>query len=303
MEHEPAFPAGPFTWPTARALGIPRAALDRAVADGTLAKPLLGVYAPAGLQLTPLVRAQAASLVISEHSVVCDRTAAWIWGVDCFDFAELDGAPPVESCVLRGHEATERVGISGTTRDLAPEDWTEVEGLRVTTPLRTAMDLGCSMWAPFALGVIDALMRGHGFDQHDMRRLLRRYRRRRGVVQLRELVAMADPRAESQPESWTRCLIVGAGMACPEPQVWVRVAGEWYRLDLAYRRARIAVEYDGEEFHTSPEQRLHDDRRREALRAAGWIVIVVTREGLAAGSREGWLGELAAALRARRVAA
>ncbi len=301
MSDDLLIPAHPFTWPTARSLGVRRSDLDEAVADGRVVRLLRGVYARAELDLTPWTRAAAARLVISEHSVVRDRTAAWIWGVDCFAYAELDGTPPIETCVLRGHEPTEREQVAGITRDLLPDDWVELDGLRVTTPVRTALDLGCSLRPHDALGAMDALMRAHNFSHGDLRVLLRRYRGRRGVVQLRWLVAEVDPRAESQPESWLRWFIVEWGLPRPEPQVWVTVAGTSYRLDLAYPRARIAVEYDGEEFHSSPEQRERDDARRAALRAAGWIVIVVSKEALAPEQRERWLTELAEALRSRRV--
>ena len=49
----------------------------------------------------------------------------------------------------------------------------------------------------------------------------------------------------------------------------------------------IAVEYDGEEHHTSPEDRRHDAERRAWLRSQGWIVIVVTKSDLAVHSRSG----------------
>jgi hypothetical protein len=302
MDDDELFPSHPFTTVQARHLGIERRRLDEAVAQGRVLRPMRGAYRLASVAATPLVRAQTVRLVTSATSVVCDRTAAWLWEVDCLRFAELDGTPPVESCVLRGHQATERQQVDGVTRDLLPEDWVELGGVRVTTPLRTAADLGCRLWAPRALGVMDALMRAHGFTQGDLQRLLSRYRRRRGVVQLRSLVAMVDARAESQPESWVRWFIVSEGHPCPEPQVWVLVEGQWYRLDLSYPHARILVEYDGEEFHLrTAEQREHDERRREALRRVGWVVIVVTREGLTVEGQSAWLSELRDALRSRRV--
>jgi len=49
-----------------------------------------------------------------------------------------------------------------------------------------------------------------------------------------------------------------------------------YRLDLGWPHLKVAVEYDGEEFHTSPEHRLRDMRRRERLaRDWGWHCIGV----------------------------
>ncbi len=228
------FPDHPFTWPMARDLGISRGELDEAVAEGAIVKLLRDVYVDPSFELSPFTRAQAARLVISEHSVVRDRTAAWIWGVDCFGFAELDGTPPIEYCVLRGHEPTERAEVAGITRDLLPVGWIELDGLRVTTPLRTALDLGCSLPAHVALGAMDALMRRHGFT-HDMRLLLRRYRRRRGVVQLRQLVAAVDPRAESQPESWLRWFIVvrRAGLTVEGRDAWLT------ELAVALRARRV----------------------------------------------------------------
>ncbi|MGH3345653.1 MAG: hypothetical protein ACRDO4_01610 [Nocardioides sp.] len=295
------FPSDPFTWRPVRDRGVTQAQLRHALALGAVVKLLRGVYARSGVELTPLVRAQAAALVISPHSVVVDRTASWVWGVECYRYAELDGTPPVETCVLRGHQATERSEVAGVTRDLLPEDWVDLDGLRVTTPLRTAMDLGCRLWPPYALGVMDALMREHHFSRSDLERLMRRYRGRRGVVRLRGLVPLADARAESQPESAVRYIIVSSGLAEPVIQVWVTVEGADYRLDLAYPRAKVAVEYDGEEFHTSPEQVRHDKARRAAMRRAGWIVIVVTKADLAMTSDQQWLVRLGEALRERGV--
>lgn len=297
------FPDSPFTWPAARAAGIRRSELDAAVADGTVTRLLRGVYASADVSVDTSLRARGVALVVSPYSVVRDRTASWLWGVECHEHAELDGTPPVETAVLRGHEPTDRVGVAGIVRDLTPADWTEVMGVRVTTPVRTALDLGCLLRPHRALGAMDALMRCHGFAHDDMRVLMRRYRRRRGVVQLRWLVNVVDPAAESQPESWVRWFIIERELPVPTPQVWVEIDGLSFRLDLAYPGAKVAVEYDGQEFHRTPEQRAHDARRRALLRAAGWVVIVVTKDDLSPERREQWLRELADVLRARRVAA
>jgi len=294
-------PDRPFTLTQARALGISRREVEVALGEGLLARVMHGVYMPTDVVLTPRLRALAASLVTNPTSIVCDRTAAWLWGVDCFRYAELDGTPALETCVLRHEQATERAGIVGVTRDLCPGDWVDLEGVRVTTPLRTALDLGCRLWAPAALGAMDALLRERGLSKVDLVRELPRYRRRRGVVQLRLLVSLVDPRAESQPESAVRYVIVASGLAPPEPQVWVEIEGERYRLDLAYPRAKVAVEYDGAEFHSSREQVARDRDRRAALRRAGWVVLVLTRADIAPSSDQAWLVELGAALRSRGV--
>jgi hypothetical protein len=131
-------------------------------------------------------------------------------------------------------------------------------------------------------------------------RVLPRLAKRRGVIQLRELVPLTSPLPESMPESWTRMTIIDEQLPVPAPQVWVFVPGYGYvRLDLAYEELKIAVEYDGEEFHTSDEDKDADDARRAALRDAGWIVIVVRKDGFSGTGRDAWIRKLRQALAER----
>ncbi|HQR27155.1 MAG TPA: DUF559 domain-containing protein [Nocardioides sp.] len=239
-------------------------------------------------------------MVISRYSVICDRTAAWVLGVDVFAYGELDAVPDIESCVLRDHRATQRQGVFGSTRDLKPGDWLEIDGIRVTTPLRTAMDLGCVLGRRDALAAMDALARRYTFTIAEMQQQLPRYFRRRGVVQLRELVPLVDGRSESMGESWTRLEIIDLGLPTPVSNHWVMVDGvPRFRLDLAYPRARICIEYDGEEFHSTEAQRAHDEARREWLRRHGWCVIVLTKDSFTPEALRVWTEELRDELRRR----
>jgi len=252
-----------------------------------------GVVVRADAPDSTLLRAQAAGLVMNEHSVLCDRTAAWIHGIDVFRHAELDTVPSLETFVFRGHDPTDRRDCHGGTRDLVPEDWAVIGGVRVTTPPRTAVDLACKLRRREALAALDACAREFQITRPELNRLLRRYRRRRGVVQARELVQLVDPRSESRPESWTRLEIHDHNLPLPQPQFWIRIDGvPTYRLDLAYPHVRVAVEYDGEEFHTGPEQRAHDQERREWLRQHGWYVIVLTKRSFSDDALRSWTTEL-----------
>lgn len=298
MKPAPPFPENPFTAAEAERLGIPRSRLRDALDAREIRRVLRGVYVRADLGDTTKLRAQAARLVISPFAVVCDRTAAWLHGVDVLELHELDVLPPLETYVLRGHDPTNRNECNGGTRDLLPEDICAIDGLPVTTPLRTALDLGCKLSRRSALAALDAFMRKFGITHEDMRRLLPRYFRRRGVVQLRQLIPLADPRAESQGESWTRIEIADAGLPLPELQYWVTVGGRpTYRLDLAYPHARVAVEYDGREFHEGDERAAADRRRRRWLRDRGWTVIVVDKDSFTPEALSAWLRELREALR------
>src|SRR5581483_7924763 len=99
----------------------------------------------------------------------------------------------------------------------------------------------------------------------------------RGVRQLRRVCELMNPRSESPMETRVRVLLVMSGLPVPESQVVVldRSGRFVARADLGYPEEKVIIEYDGA-FHW--EQRRADDRRREAMRALGWTVLVVSRD-------------------------
>ena len=293
-------PDRPFTLQQASAFGLSDHRLRSALNDGEIRRIVRGVYAPTDLEDTAASRAEAVALVVRPHQIVCDRTAAWLHDVDVFGLTDKFVLPEVEVCALRGHAITELRGVDGRTRDLKPVDLMNLGRLRVTTPLRTALDLACGLGQHRALGALDQFMRHHAVTHWEMRQQLLRFRRRRGVVQARRLVALADPRAESPMESWVRLDIHLAGLPAPELQHPILHDGVLlYRLDHAYPAHRVAVEYDGEEWHHRTQaQREYDRERREWLRRHGWTVIVIDKDGVH-GRSQSWVNDLREALRPR----
>jgi hypothetical protein len=89
----------------------------------------------------------------------------------------------------------------------------------------------------------------------------------RGIRQLRLLIPLIDGLSESPPESWLRLLTIRADL--PTPELQIRVADKtgriYARIDLGYEKYQIAIEYDGEDFHSTPEQRAHDAARDAQL--------------------------------------
>jgi hypothetical protein len=295
---QPSLPLpGPFTARQANAAGLTRSRLRALLQARTVRRVLTGVYTWADEADTVESRCRAARLVAPDHVVLCDRTAAWIWGVDAFEWHELEVLPPLETRALRGTNRLQREGCIRGARDLTPDDVVEVDGLLVTTPARTALDLACMLSMRDGLAVVDAFMRVCGVSRPELEALLRRFRGRRGVIQARAIAAVADARSESHGESWTRLAMIHADLPTPELQWWVYVDGvPTYRLDMAYPKHKVAVEYDGREFHSRPEEREQDRRRRSWLEAHGWTVVVVDRSMLTNASIGRWTDVVRAAL-------
>lgn len=287
-----ALPPGPFVRSDLETIGVTRSVLHSGLRDGSIRQVLRGVYIDAEVPLTIEVRAAAAFRVIAPHHVVVDRTAAWLHGVDAYAGNELDHGVEVDICARRGARHTDRYELNAGERDLRNRDVIDIGGVAVTTPLRTAMDLGCKLKRREAYAAMNDLARLHGLNRADFRRELVRYRRRRGVIQMRELTQLVDPRIESPRESWVRLAIHDAALPEPTPQLVVHLDGREFRIDFAYPGARIAVEYDGEQHHSDGAAIIDDDRRREQLRQAGWKFIVVRRGDFSGEALDEWLRTL-----------
>jgi hypothetical protein len=116
-----------------------------------------------------------------------------------------------------------------------------------------------------------------------------RFRGMRGVRQLRELAPLTDPRSESPGESTLRLRWLDLPtLPPPTPQVPVMIGGvQIYRIDLGVPELRYGCEYDGQEHHSTPADREHDEARRDDLRRRfGWHVDSVRKENVFGATRD-----------------
>ncbi|MGW0036290.1 hypothetical protein [Gordonia sp. NPDC003376] len=213
--------------------------------------------------------------VLAEEALTAEQFAA--------DFQRLRGRGHIERSTLMS--ATERIiAVVGQAGDLEPSEIVAIDGILVTSSLRTAFDLGRQPSRRRALGRLDALAAAAAVDLDELAAFARKQKHTRNVRQIRELIPHIDPRAESPGESWLRLFFSDAGM--PKPESQVEVFDEYARLiarfDLAYRGPRVAVEYDGEEFHSSPEQKRHDVVRDDEVGVLGWVVVRANKQRMVA---------------------
>jgi very-short-patch-repair endonuclease len=221
-----------FTSRQARAAGMSRRQLTGLVAVGRVRRMLHDVYVDATVPDTVELRCEGVALVLPPAAVVCRRTAAWLFGFDAYAPDQRDECLVVECVVPARLARVRRDGVRG-------DDFCH-RGLTTVPQLSACAER-------FAGG--------------------------RNIAIARRLIRWAEPLTESPGESWLRLRILDAGFPRPDAQVRILDASGRlvYRLDLGYRELRLGLEYDGQEFHDSAEDREHDARRRQRLdREFGW---------------------------------
>ncbi len=279
----------PFTAAQAAAAGVTRAMLRRLLRDDYIRRMVKGVFVAAQAPDTLMLRAQALLLVVPEHAVICDWTAVWLFTGVLPPNQHLE-VPPVSLFLPRGKGRLRNDLCSSGERSFGPGDLITLEGLTVTAPIRTAWDIGRLAPRDLAIGALDALLRIGDFTHDQLVEGVERFRKQRGVVQLRHLAPLADPRSQSTGESALRLRWRDLpSLPPPEPQVPIldALGRELYYLDLGVRDLRFAVEYDGEEFHTSDEDVDHDRQRREWIEEnRGWIIEVVRKDNVFGRTRD-----------------
>ncbi|WP_410656580.1 endonuclease domain-containing protein [Amycolatopsis sp. lyj-112] len=259
------------------------------------------VYTPAHVFVTHALRCRGAALLAPKEAVLTGRSAATVQGVELarpFD--------PVEMVVPEKFRFGPVNGIEVRRTEVKPEESRPWNGIRIARKSRIALDLLLRLsprkagWIRrLRIGVpdLDAFLRAEKLS--DLRLTAEFYgRRNRGIRLARHALLLSDPRAESPPESEVRVVLVAGGIAAePQLEVFDRNGRFLARLDLAVKKFKVAVEYDGR-WHNTPKQRAHDRRRRKRLEAEGWRFVIVTADDLA-NDFEGIVAAVHSAVRAR----
>jgi hypothetical protein len=230
------------------------------------------VYLRRGVELSAESRAVAAWLWSGGQAVVAGNSAAALLGakwVDAEAAAELISARKRPPPLIITRDETLLAGETLT-----------VNGIPVTSPSRTAFDLGRQPGLQRAVIRIDALTRATGVATADVEVLIDAHRGARGLQQLRRVLPLVDGGAESPQETRTRMLIMAAGL--PRPQTQIEVRGDWgrvlARIDLGWPEVKVGIEYDGAQHWTDSRVRTNDIDRTADLQRRGWILIRVSAD-------------------------
>lgn len=276
--------AAPFTVYEARAASLGSARLRSS--DLTSAGRLIHVPAGWEFEVRGLARALSAATpgAWTSHLTAAVLLGLWLpsWFRGCRELhlSKRKTLPPVR-----------REGVVGHTVLAFDDEIMVWDGIRISTPARTWLDLARILPLDDLVAVGDQLVRQPRYGLEDrtepwatipqLTAMLALHPKLKGIVKAREAAALIRPGADSAPETFLRLALAAAGL--PEPELQLRVVPEDSyspAADLGYRAQRVAIQYDGGH-HLTREQQSRDNRRDESFNAAGWRYFKFNADDLA----------------------
>lgn len=264
-----------FTLLQAYEIGFSERQAMRRTASGAWLRLGPGAYGLPGTTLD--TRARLTALTLATAGSVASHESA----------AELHEYPLVQRgliVVSRPHARPNRTELGRIRRvgDFRPSDHEVIDGIPVTSALRTAADLAAVMRAGRYRTMIDKLLVRDEFTSGELAAMAVRWCRR-GRTGSRLLWDTVDAQGEGYvaPESE----LEEAGLALLErggfPPTVRQLALPWRadrpgRVDCAYVEERVLIEWDSRKHHREDEQ-FENDRVRDAEAIAyGWLPLRYT---------------------------
>lgn len=266
---------GVITTKEALDLGMSSSTLARRVADGIFVRLSRGVLALPGTSSRPDVMMRAAGRLLG--AVVSHESAARIHGMSPVPKV----AQPSVTVPHRGTYTFPGLTVHQST-DLLPEHIVTINTLRVTSSVRTLLDLAKVLRGKRLGRIVDSSLAGGIVDFDELVDLYFALTRqgKKGMRQMGQILGeRADEKRvpETVIETMLFRLLVDAGIKRPVKQFhapWLeRVDG---RVDFAYVDEQIVMEADSRRWHGLFDAFNIDRRRDIAAQLAGWIVLRIT---------------------------
>lgn len=241
-----------------RSLGYSKEAIRHLVRTQRLFRQHPGVFAVGREQLTDRGRWKAAELAGPPDGGLGRISASVFWELLRHDTR----SPQLIVPTSRSSRGPRDVSIV-RSRTLLPDDFVTEDAIRVTTVLRTLVDLSRS---PLQDRFLDAAVRQAGRSHRvDLQQL-------RGMPRLDRIVRLYDPLialTESDFEALFLAMCTKHRLPMPQPQV--RFGRR--RADFTWTEFRLVVECQSRRWHGNDVSYQDDRARQRALQSAGFIVL------------------------------
>lgn len=239
------------------------------------------VYVANDTVMTAALKARAAWLAVGPDVVLAGVSAAAVHRAEWLD-------PDLPAVVVRKDRRCP-LGIVVHSYDLAPQEVCTVRGMRVTTPARTAFDLGRLLPAPAAVPILDALIRSTVLETSEVWDIAAVHPGLRGVRRLGGTVGLADGGAETALQSRVRTLLANANLPPLETQILVgdELGPVFTRAHMGWRQWQVVVQCE-EDLDWTLERRSWQFEYTENLERIGWRNVWVTAAMMRDPRRVAW---------------
>ncbi|MHC6593836.1 endonuclease domain-containing protein [Arthrobacter sp. C152] len=226
---------------------------------------------------------------LDDTSILASLSAARVWE------APLAAGPGsdwrIHLARRRGFSFPRRANVVGHLLTFLPDEVVEYDGVRLTSPARTWLDLASVLALEDLVAVGDHMVCFHGpafphpraalCGLDDLNRMTARHPGMRGVKSARAALELIRVGADSAPETHMRLALVGGGLPEPVLNHVVRNSHGIPTLwpDAAYPQWGIALQYDGRH-HADHDQHVRDMERHDRTLALGWLEVRVGRQHL-----------------------
>lgn len=251
-----------------RAIGVSWEQIRGRSNPGWLRRLHQGVYAIAGRERTQFTRWMGAVLAAGSGAVLSHIDASALLGLS------RPSEPPIHVTIPAATARRPRRGISLHRADLHPAEMTRANGIPVTGPARTILDLATVVERRPLERIIDEAERLRLCGPRDLETVLESHRGRAGTSLLADVLgfhAVGTTRTRSELEE--RFLALCRERGLPQPLVNAPLLG--LTVDFFWPPA-VVVEVDGAGSHLT-RRGFQDDRDRDSLLAAhGYLVVRFT---------------------------
>ncbi|HET6875583.1 MAG TPA: hypothetical protein VFH70_12430 [Acidimicrobiales bacterium] len=252
--------------------GVTRAQVEGLVASGWLQRQHKGVYFVGPGEPSPWQRAVAAWTAVGPRAVISHSTAAGLHRMPHL----LAGSVPELTGTGPGHPRHRGVDVH-RVKELARADIVKRDGVPMTTPARTLVDLAPRLPVVLLRKVIDEGAIQRLWTPESLLITRQRVGRRPGLHAMDQLLgersgsSLVDSHLEYRVERAVRCL------GPFEAQHQVVLGGKVVVIDHALPALKLAVESDGWTVRGRSRGKFDGDRRKNNLLVAhGWTVVHLT---------------------------
>ncbi len=223
------------------------------------------VYVLNSTRPSTLVNAYGAWLATGRTGIVTGLAAARLLG------AQTVPADTEVEIIADGHR--QRRGMLILNESIADDEIQPYgsEGLRVTTPARTALEIARRLPRDAAVPHLDALAANSRLTARQAERLAVRYRGTRNIRQARESLALLDGGAACPEETRVRLLLHDGGLPPPATDITVHYGEQVARIAMGWPKRRVGIAVL-RETKDNPTQENH---RHDLLQRLRWIELRV----------------------------